>query len=87
VIVNATSRPFEFYPFIDDTGAVIMAGSRVATQSDVDNFMRSPEVEPELDRLTLEMCAYERSQGIALEQWQIDAELVSFNRTRQKASQ
>lgn len=82
MIANIATRPFEYYPFFDSDGAVIMAGRRVATERDIDLFMHRPDVEAELDRLTLEMCAYERSQGNSLEKWQLDAELESFNRTR-----
>lgn len=59
----------------------------LATDRDVDRFFK--QAEPELDRLTLEMCAYHRARGEKLEQWQLDAELAAFRRTRimeQKAS-
>jgi len=86
VIANIATRPFNFYPFVDSDGAVIMAGRREATERDIDSFLHRHDVEIELDRLTLEMCAHERSQGNSLEKWQLDAELASFNRTRKRAA-
>ena len=58
--------------------------SRVATEQDMTRFFRFAE--PELDRLTLEMCAYHRGRGERLEQWQLDAELAAFMRTQSRKS-
>lgn len=78
-------RPFHFSPFFGIDGSILMSNdeSRVATERDMDRFFKVAE--PDLDRLTLEMCAHERAQGNMLESWQLDAELLAFNRTRSRA--
>lgn len=64
-----------------ETGlAVSNNRGEAATDRDVDHFFR--QVEPDLDRLTLEMCAHERAQGNQLEKYLLDAELAAFKRTR-----
>lgn len=64
-----------------DTGFLV-ANDRgeAATDADVDRFFRAAE--PELDRLTLEMCALQRGRGETLEPWQHDAEMLSMRRIR-----
>lgn len=55
-----------------------------ATDADVDRFFR--QAEPELDRLTLDMCKAERAAGNTLPDWLIKAELMAFVRTRKRAA-
>lgn len=74
-------RPFNFYPFFGIDGSILMSNdeSRVATEQDMErHFWR--QAEPDLDRLTLEMCAYHRSRGEALEPWQLEAESIALAR-------
>lgn len=81
------TRCFSFYPFFGVDGSILISndGSRTATEQDMErHFWRQAEIE--LDRLTLEMCAYHREHNKALEQWQLDAELAAFLRTRLRAA-
>jgi len=80
------ARPFHFYPFFGVDGTILVSndGSRTATEKDMDRFFR--QAEPDLDRLTLEMCTYHRGRGEPLQQWQLDAELAAFKRTRSRAA-
>jgi len=75
-------RAFRSDPFIGIDGSVLVTnnGSRIATERDMEWFWRTAE--PELDRLTMELCTYHRSRGEPLDQWQLDAELAAFKRTR-----
>lgn len=63
---------------IDGTFLVSNCGTRLANDRDMDQFFR--QAEPELDRLTLEMCAYHRAQGDDLEPWMLEAEEAAFQR-------
>lgn len=38
--------------------------------------------QPDLDRLTLEMCQHERAAGVKLPDWLLEAELEAFRRQR-----
>lgn len=42
--------------------------------------------EPDLDRLTLEMCQTERANGEKLPDWLLKAEIEAFMRTRSRAA-
>lgn len=84
--IPSIKRAFAFCPFIGIDSTILMHGDHIATEAEVNRWMRYPEVECELDRLTLEMCAHERGQGNRLEQWQLDAEIDSFKRTRSRAA-
>ena len=78
-------RAFHFEPFYGIDGSILLNNrGQVAGESDMDHFFRMAE--PELDRLTLEMCAYHRERGEALEPWQLKAELAAFHRTRMRAA-
>lgn len=75
-------RAFRFSPYVGFEGEILMVGDREATEDDMYRWMCRHDVEPEWDRLTLEYCAYERSQGRKLDkEWQA-FELSSFNRIR-----
>lgn len=76
-------RPFHFSHFTGIDGSILVTNdeSRVATEQDLErHFWR--QAEPELDRLTLEMCAHHRARGEALEPWQHDAEAGAMARIR-----
>ncbi len=79
-------RPFRSSHFTGTDGSILFSndGSRVATEQDMEWFWRAAE--PDLDRLTLEMCAYHRGRSEALEPWQLQAELQAFKRTRARAA-
>ena len=79
------ARPFHFCAFRGVDGSILVTNddSRVATESDMEWFWR--RAEPDLDRLTMEMCAYERGAGIRLEAWQLQAEMDAFQRIRARA--
>lgn len=79
-------RPFRFSAFIGVDGAQLVTndGSRFATEQDMEWFWRNAE--PDLDRLTLEMCAAERKAGNKIEPWLLQAEFEAFNRTRARAA-
>ena len=74
-------RPFRSSHFTGIDGSILMSndGSRVATEQDMErHFWR--QAEPDLDRLTLEMCAYHRARGEGLELWQLAAEAGALER-------
>lgn len=78
-------RPFHFSPFYGIDGSILVNNrGQVASESDMDQFFRMAE--PELDRLTLEMCAHERAQGNKLEPWQLEAELHVFTRQMKRGA-
>lgn len=80
-------RPFHFSHFTGIDGAMLMSndGSRVATEQDMEwDFWR--QAEPDLDRLTLEMCAADRAVGTPVPEWLLKAELMAFNRIRKRAA-
>ena len=78
-------RPFHFSHFEGVDGTILVNDrDEVATEQDMERFWRMAE--PELDRLTLELCAYERKQGNKIDKWLLDAELEAFNRTRKRAA-
>ena len=81
-----TQRPFHLYPFFGIDGSILMAncGTRAATARDMNLFFKVAE--PDLDRLTLEMCQDERSQGKVVPEWLLEAELDAFRRTRLRAA-
>ena len=75
-------RPFHFSHFTGVDGSVLMSndGSRVATEQDMErHFWR--QAEPDLDRLTLEMCKAERAAGNRIPQWLREAEDQAFIRS------
>lgn len=82
--VSVKAFPFSPHKLPDGTFPLSNCGSRYATDADMERFWR--ESEPELDRLTLELCAAERAAGKALEDWLLKAELDAFKRTRKRAA-
>ena len=69
--------------YIDTEGSPLVNNrGHLATDRD----FNTSEVETELDRITLEMCAYHRGRGEILEPWQLQAELKAFKRTRARAA-
>jgi hypothetical protein len=79
-------RAFPFSPFIGVDGSILMHNGHVATEAEVDRWMCRNDVEAELDRLALEMCACERKAGVRLEPWQLEAEMSAFKRIRVRAA-
>lgn len=77
------SRPFKFSAFYGIDGSMLFNDRwEVATEEE---FLRWLDVvEPELDRLTMEMCKWHRARGERLEEWQLKAEYDSFMRTRKR---
>lgn len=64
-----------------DTGVLVTnARGEAATDRDVAYVDRMEQ--PEIDRITLEMCAYHRGRGERLEPWQIEAESYALARMR-----
>lgn len=74
-------KPFRDIPafYTDGGDLVVSRGGEVSNDQDIARFFKWAE--PELDRITLEMCAYHRAKGEKLEQWQKDAELSAFGRS------
>ena len=55
-----------------------------ATDRDIEQYYQA--IDPELDRMALQMFADYRSRGEHLEQWQLDAEYEAFMRTRKRVA-
>lgn len=79
-------RAFRFEAFTGIDGGELLAncGTRIATERDMEWFWR--RAEPDLDRLTLELCAEERRLGNVLPGWLLEAELAAFKRQRKRAA-
>lgn len=77
-------RAFRFSHFTGIDGSMLVTndGGRVATERDMEWLWRAAE--PELDRLTLEMCQEERAAGNTIPPWLLKAELESFQRDRRR---
>ncbi len=75
-------RAFRSSPFTGIDGSILVTndGGRIATERDMEWFWQNAE--PELDRLTLEMCATERLAGNKIEAWLLQVELAAFQRSR-----
>lgn len=73
----------EAYYTDPDTGyLVVNSHGEAATDRDMEQHFKT--IEPDLDRMTLQMCADYRNRGEFLEQWLLDAELDAFLRIQRK---
>lgn len=65
----------------------IQSQIRIARQQhDREAYPILKAAEGHLDRLTREMCEFERAQGNRLEDWLINAELAAYIRTRARGA-
>lgn len=80
--IIARPRAFRFEHFTGIDGSMLFSNdeSRVATEQDMEWFWRAAG--PDLDRLTLEMCAAERQEGNDVPDWLLKVELDAFHRIR-----
>lgn len=73
----------EAYYTDPDTGELVTnSRGEPATDQDIDQYFQ--RIEPDLDRMTLQMCADYRSRGEPVEQWLLDVELDAFLRTQKR---
>ena len=73
--------------YVDDDGAPLFNDhGEIADDNDMYRFLGRPEVVRELDRLTFEMCAEDRSKGEKLPDWLLQAEVDAFIRQRSRVA-